>query len=63
MNTDWEGFDLPRFEKPQKEWRPRDVIWAKVIDETEAVRKYYLQHFDTPEKRLREKNPEPFRMD
>jgi len=31
--------------------------------ETESVRRYYLEHYDTPEKRLRDKNPEPFRMD
>ena len=27
-----------------------------------AVREHYMQHFDSPEKRLRDKNPEPFRL-
>lgn len=56
-------FDLPVFKEPQKEWRPKQVIWEMVMDETEPLRQYYLKHFDTPEKRLRGKNPIPFRMD
>ena len=63
MSTDDESFDLPVFDKPQKEWRPREVIWEQVIDETEPERRYYLEHYDTPEKRLRDKNPKPLRMD
>jgi hypothetical protein len=37
--------------------------WQTVIEETEPLRRYYLEHFDNPEKRLRDKNPKPFRMD
>ena len=27
-----------------------------------AFRDYYMRHFDSPEKRLRDKNPVPFRL-
>jgi hypothetical protein len=54
---------LPVFDKLQKRWRPKLVDWGAVMDETEPLRQYYLDHFDTPEKRLRGKNPIPFRMD
>jgi hypothetical protein len=63
MSTNDEHFELPVFDKPQKEWRPKTVDWGKVIDETEPLRRYYLEHYDTPEKRLRDKNPQPFRME
>ena len=55
-------FDLPVFEVPPME-RPANLSWEAVMRETELVRRYYLDHYDTPEKRLRDKNPEPFRMD
>jgi hypothetical protein len=58
-----EPFMLPVFDVPQKEWRPEKVSWERVMEETEAVRRYYMEHHDSPEKRLREKNPKPFRMD
>jgi len=53
--------NLPAFGTPQIDWHPPKVDWQTVIDETEPFRRYYLEHFDTPEKRLREKNPNPFR--
>jgi hypothetical protein len=56
-------FELPAFDLPQIEWRPKTVDWEAVIDETEPLRNYYLEHFDDPEDRLRSKNPKPFRMD
>ena len=30
--------------------------------QTEPQRRFYMKHFDSPEKRLRDKNPTPFRM-
>jgi len=60
---DSEPFNLPVFAVPQLGWRPRVVSWEAVIEETEPLRAYYLEHFDSPEKRLRDKNPAPFRMD
>jgi hypothetical protein len=65
MRTDgaaFEPFDLPAFEKPQIEWHPEVVVWERVIEETEPMRRYYLEHFDKPENRLRDKNPNPFRL-
>jgi len=59
----FEPFELPVFEKPQIEWHPGTVVWETVIEETEVLRKYYIEHFDKPEIRLRDKNPKPFRMD
>jgi hypothetical protein len=68
MKTDaekwvFEPFDNPVFDKPQIEWQPGNLSWEAVMKETESVRRYYLENYDTPEKRLRDKNPEPFRMD
>jgi hypothetical protein len=59
----FEPFDLPVFDVPQIEWQPGNLSWEAVMRETESVRRYYLEHYDTPENRLRDKNPEPFRMD
>jgi len=56
-------FNLPVFEEPQIEWRSGNCSWEAVMRETESVRRYYLENYDTPENRLRDKNPEPFRMD
>lgn len=68
MKTDvqaaaFEPFDLPVFEVLAREQRPANLSWEAVMRETELVRRYYLDHYDTPEKRLHDKNPEPFRMD
>jgi len=57
-----EPLDLPVFGARQVEWHPGAVDWEAVMDETEPLRTYYLEHFDSPEKRLREKNGMPFRM-
>ena len=64
MNEEqFEPLNLPVFEKAQIKWRPKTVDWEAVMDETEPLRRYYLEHFDSSEKRLRSKNPKPFRMD
>jgi hypothetical protein len=57
-------FELPVFEERQVEWweRPR-VAWEDVIRQTAFFRDYYMRHFDSPERRLRDKNPAPFRLD
>jgi hypothetical protein len=57
-------FDLPVFDKPQAEWweRPR-VAWEDVMRQTAPFRDYYMRHHDSPERRLRDKNPAPFRLD
>jgi hypothetical protein len=64
MNIKDKGaINLPVFDEPQVEWRPESVVWERVIEETEPLRRYYIEHFDSPEKRLQSKNPTPFRMD
>jgi hypothetical protein len=63
MKQDNPALSLPVFDKPQVEWRPKVVLWETVIEETEPLRRYYLEHFDNPELRLRDKNPNPFRLD
>ena len=62
-NAAFEPFDLPVFDVPQIEPRAGILSWEAVMKETESLRRYYLDHYDTPEKRLRDKNPEPFHMD
>lgn len=52
--------NLPVFDQPQKEWWPRIIPWEVVMRETQSVREYYRAHYDSPERRLRDKNPEPF---
>lgn len=55
-------FDLPVFDRPQKEWWPRDVSWSDVMRMTAPFRDYYMEHFDSPERRFADKNPEPFEL-
>jgi hypothetical protein len=53
--------NFPEFSEAQREHR---CIWSweTVMRETRPFREHYMQHFDSPEKRLRDKNPEPFRL-
>jgi len=62
-NFIFEPFVLPVFDQPQRERRNPSLSWEEVIRETEPVRSYYLEHLDSLERRLREKNPVPFRID
>ena len=54
--------NLPVFESPQRAHWPTQLTWEEVTFQTEPQRAYYLEHFDSPEKRLRDKNPAPFVM-
>jgi len=54
--------NLPVFEVPQRDHWPAKIPWETVIFETGPQREFYMSHFDSPEKRLRNKNPAPFRM-
>ena len=54
--------NLPVFESPQLDHPARKMTWDEVMAETEPLREFYMKHFDSPEKRLRNKNPAPFRM-
>lgn len=63
MNIDDALFELPVFDVPQVERLYSHFSWEDVMRETELTRQYHRSHFDSPEKRLRDKNPAPFRMD
>jgi hypothetical protein len=54
--------NLPVFGGPQRERLPAKMTWEEVMDQTEPQREYYMKHFDSPEKGLRNKNPKPFRL-
>jgi hypothetical protein len=53
--------NLPVFPEAQREHRGV-WSWETVMRETQPFREDYMQRFDSPEKRLRDKNPEPFRL-
>ena len=53
---------LPVFDQPQIESWPLDMSWEEAMRNFEPWREYYMLHFDSPEKRLRDKNPERFRL-
>jgi hypothetical protein len=56
-------FDLPVFDKPQVERCPSDITWDQAIRAFDAQRKQYMHTYYSAADRLRDKNPEPFRMD
>jgi hypothetical protein len=51
---------LPVFDKPQIEPWPVKMSWAAAMRHLAPSRSHFRQGFDSPEKRLREKNPAPF---
>jgi hypothetical protein len=53
---------LPVFEEPLIEPWPMRMSWEEAIRSFTLTREHYMQHFDSPEKRLRDKNPAPFRL-
>ncbi|CAN5205948.1 hypothetical protein BH20VER2_BH20VER2_12780 [soil metagenome] len=54
--------NLPVFTEPQREHAPSTMTWAEAVRHFEPLRMYYMKHFYSPEQRLRDKNPKPFRM-
>lgn len=55
--------NLPAFTEPQREHWPMRITWTQAMRLLAPTRDYYMQHFDSPEQRLRDKNPIPFRLD
>jgi len=55
-------FVLPVFEEPQIEHWPSKMSWIKAMRHFAAERSHYMRDFDSPERRLRDKNPDRFRM-
>ena len=54
--------NLPEFEAPQVEHWPSKMSWSEAMHAFAATRARYMRDFDSPEQRLRDKNPEPFRL-
>ena len=55
--------DFPVFDRPMVEHWPLAISWSDAIRELAPFRDHYMLHFDTPEGRLADKNPEPFVLD
>jgi len=55
--------DLPVFDQPQRERPRRSVDWSAVQRNFAPLLEQYRKHYDSPEKRLQGKNPEPFRIE
>jgi hypothetical protein len=49
---------LPLFDQPQIERSPMKMSWEDAMRNFAPVREQYMGEFDSPEKRLRDKNPE-----
>jgi hypothetical protein len=56
------ALNFPVFDSPKRHPLPRKMTWDEVMDQTEPQRNFYMRHFDSPEKRLHNKNPAPFRL-
>ena len=55
--------NLPVFTEPMREWWPSSASWSEAMRAMALFRDYYLEHFDSPEKRLQDKeNTTPFRL-
>jgi hypothetical protein len=55
--------DLPAFELPQAEHWPSKMTWSDAMRHLAPARERYMREFDSPEERLRSKNPERFILD
>jgi len=54
--------NLPTFDIPERDPLSWKMTWEEVTEETEEQRQFYMKHYDSPERRLRDKNPKPFRL-
>lgn len=53
---------LPVFTAPMQEHWPLEMTWAEAMRQIAPARQHYMKKFDSPEKRLRTKNPAIFRL-
>jgi hypothetical protein len=53
---------LPVFEESVAEPWPLKMPWEHAIRSFAPLREYYMHHFDSPEQRARDKNPERFSL-
>ena len=54
--------NLPVFTEPQLNRWPLKISWEDAVRSLTTLREHYMRNFDSPEKRLSRKNPEPFRL-
>ena len=54
--------NLPEFEVPQAEHWPSQMSWSAAMRIFAPARVHYMREFDSPEQRMRDKNPAPFRL-
>jgi hypothetical protein len=54
--------NLPEFEAPQVEHWPSKMSWSEAMRIFAPARARYMREFDSPQRRLRDKNAEPFRL-
>lgn len=55
-------FVLPVFEERQIEHWPSRMSWSDAMRNFAPARERYMREFDSPENRLRTKNPARFRL-
>lgn len=53
---------LPIFDKALVEPWPLNMSWEDAMRSFAPLREYYMRRFDSPEKRLRQKNPGRFSL-
>jgi hypothetical protein len=53
---------LPEFDARQLEHWPSKMSWSDAMRIFAPARARYMRDFDSPQQRLRDKNPEPFRL-
>jgi hypothetical protein len=54
--------NLPEFEAAQVEHWPSKMSWSEAMRIFAPARARYMREFDSPQQRIRDKNPEPFRL-
>lgn len=54
--------NLPEFDAPQVEHWPSKMSWSEAMRSFAPARARYMREFDSPQQRLRDKNPERFRL-
>jgi hypothetical protein len=54
--------NLPEFETPQLEHWPSKMSWSEAMRAFAPARERYMRKFDSPQQRVLDKNPEPFRL-
>ena len=54
--------NLPAFEAAQVEHWPSKMSWSEAMRIFAPARARYMREFDSPQQRIRDKNPESFRL-